>query len=99
MRLIDADMLSPDRDYYDNSICSGYDAVSCQQIDSAKTVEAIPIPRGATNGDVIKTMFPDAEIREIMGSFDKAKLLGYRVWLGGRSQDYLLDWWNAPFKR
>lgn len=45
MRLIDADMLSPDRDYYDNSICSGYDAVSCQQIDSAKTVQAIPLDK------------------------------------------------------
>jgi len=59
MRLIDADMLSPDRDYYDNSICSGYDAVSCQQIDSATTVKAIPIPEGATNRDVIKAMFPN----------------------------------------
>lgn len=45
MRLIDADMLSPDRDYYDNSPYSGYDAVSCQQIDSAKTVKAIPLDR------------------------------------------------------
>lgn len=45
MRLIDADMLSPDRDYYDNSICSGYNAVSCQQIDSATTVKAIPLDK------------------------------------------------------
>ena len=56
------------------------------------------IPKNATNGDMIKTMFPDAEIKEIRGTFE-GKLLGYRTWLGGRSQDFLLDWWNAPFKR
>ena len=47
---------------------------------------------------MIKAMFPDAEIKEIRGTF-KGDLLGYRTWLGGRSQDFLLDWWNAPFKR
>ena len=46
---------------------------------------------------MIKAMFPNAEIKEIMGEFDKDKLLGYRTWFGGRSQDYLLDWWNAPY--
>lgn len=57
------------------------------------------IPENATNGDIIKIMFPDVEVTEIKGSFDKDKLLGYRTWLGGRSQDYLLDWWNAPYKK
>ena len=47
---------------------------------------------GATNGDIIKAMFPNVEIEEITGSFDKDKILGYRTWLGGRSQDYFLDW-------
>ena len=54
---------------------------------------------GATNGDMIKAMFPNVKIEEITGSFDKDKILGYRTWLGGRSQDYFLDWWNAPYKR
>ena len=55
----------------------------------------------ATNGDMIKVIFPDAEIRPIMGHFDKDELLGHRVYLvgGGRSQDYYLDWWNAPYKK
>ena len=57
------------------------------------------VPENATNGDMIKAMFPNAEITKIMGSFDKDKLLGYRTWLGGRSQDYPLDWWNAPYKK
>ena len=59
--------------------------------------KAIIIPENATNGDMIRALFPNAEIEEIRGSFDKEKLLGYRTWLGGRSQDYPLDWWNAPY--
>lgn len=53
---------------------------------------------GPTNGDIIKAMFPNVEIEEITGSFDKDKILGYRTWLGGHSQDYFLDWWDAPYK-
>ena len=49
-----------------------------------------------TKEEMIKAMFPNAEIIEIKGSFNK-DLLGYRTWLGGRSQDYYLDWWNAPY--
>lgn len=69
------------------------------RLNSAQTINAIIIPDNATNGDVVKLMFPDAEIQPIMGYFDKDELLGYRVYLGGRSQDYLLDWWNAPYKK
>lgn len=61
------------------------------------THNAIIVPKNATNGDMIKAMFPNAEIKEIMGEFDKDQLLGYRTWCGGRSQDYLLDWWDAPY--
>ena len=63
--------------------------------EEANTIE---IPKNATNGDMIKAIFPDAEIKEIRGTFE-GNLLGYRTWLGGRSQDFLLDWWNEPFKR
>ena len=63
-----------------------------------KEVNTIEASKNATNGDMIKAMFPDAEIKEIRGTFE-GNLLGYRIWLGGRSQDFLLDWWNEPFKR
>ena len=61
-------------------------------------VNTIDIPKNATNGDMIKAMFPDSEIKEIRGTF-KGDLLGYRTWLGDCSQDFLLDWWNEPYKR
>ena len=41
-------------------------------------------PKGVTNGDVVKTMFPDADVKEMLGS---------------RSQDYLWNWWGEPYKR
>lgn len=47
------------------------------------TVKAIPIPEGVTNGDMIKAIFPDADVKEMLGS---------------RSQDYLWDWWGLPYK-
>lgn len=50
-----------------------------------------------TNGDMIKAIFPKVIVLKLMSSFDKGKLLGYRTWLGGHSQDYFLDWWNAPY--
>lgn len=53
--------------------------------------------KAITNGDIIKLIFPNAEIKEIRGSFDKDKLLGYRTFLGGHYQDYFLDWWNEPY--
>lgn len=58
---------------------------------------AIIVPENATNGDMIKAMFPNAEIKRIVSSFDEDKLLGYKTWLGGHSQNYYLDWWNAPY--
>ena len=61
-------------------------------------VNTIDIPKNATNGDMIKAIFQDAKITEIRGTF-KGDLLGYRIWLGGCYHDFLLDWWNAPFKR
>ena len=54
-------------------------------------INATPIPDDATNGDVIKAMFPylDAEIEcsYITCWIDE------RRWLGVN-----LDWWNAPYK-
>ena len=47
-----------------------------------------------TNGDVVKAMFPNAEIEEIRSCVDKDKLLGYKIWLDGHYHEYHLDWWN-----
>ena len=59
---------------------------------------AIPIPEGATNGDMIKAMFPNCEQKEHMnngyfemyfdGDFGNASYM--------RVREY---WWNAKYKK
>ena len=51
----------------------------------------IEIPNGATNGDMIKTMFPNIEIEGIGGEI---KCIATK---NGTSY-FALDWWNAPYK-
>lgn len=57
----------------------------------APKIDAIPIPKGATNGDMIKAMFPDLIYHEGMNKeriFDRDLIVG----------DVFNDWWNAPYK-
>ena len=55
-------------------------------------VPAIPIPDNATNGDIIKTMFPNLKARkkafEIEITVNKNKVGNISI-----------DWWNAPYGR
>lgn len=60
----------------------------------ANTVDAIEIPQNATNGDMIKTMFPYIEIEGIGGEI---KCIAVSIGLG--TSYFALDWWNAPYKR
>ena len=59
-------------------------------IDSLPTADVIEIPKNATNGDVIKAMFPNVIIQildnTVYTNIDNG------VW-------FSLDWWNAPYKR
>ena len=54
----------------------------------------IPIPEGATNGDVIKAMFPQWDLREEIGY--EYKLFGETHKFEGLVDE---DWWNAPYKK
>ena len=61
--------------------------------DVLKVLEnCIEIPNGATNGDMIKTMFPNIEIEGIGGEI---KCIAVK---NGTSY-FALDWWNAPYKK
>jgi len=51
------------------------------------TTDVIPIPDGATNGDMIKAMFPN-ELPTIITS---------TLWWGD-NMGFNKDWWNAPYK-
>lgn len=61
-------------------------------IDSISKPTGIYIPENATNGDVVKQLYPlDTEV------YTNGNLIGYRT-VAGFIVWYELDWWNSPFK-
>jgi hypothetical protein len=56
----------------------------------------IYVPRGATNGEMIKSMFPNVEIEGI-GGLKGLQCVAVSIGLG--TSYFALDWWNAPYKR
>lgn len=60
-------------------------------VERMKVVDIIPIPDGATNGEMLKIMFPDLKV-EIEGTHITCWIDEHR-WF---APDY--DWWNAPYK-
>lgn len=94
MRLIDADKLL--RFFTVDTANQTYRFGTIKkQIENAETVQAIPIPDNATNGDMIKAMFPKAWKSNYIDSDNKCTLY--------IDDDYGLevdiDWWNAPYQR
>jgi hypothetical protein len=62
------------------------------------TADVISIPEGATNGDVIKAMFPAAKVNNTKYSYVvEVKLPYHSKYDTGLLFDK--DWWNAPYKR
>ena len=67
----------------------------CESIES-KVDRAILIPEGATNGDMIKAMFPNAEIKS---GDKKGNRNIFYVWIDNWCiGSFRLEWWNAPYK-
>lgn len=57
-------------------------------------VQAIPIPEGASNGDIIKAMFPEYEETRMCGDVR----YGSKEYV---NLEFVVneDWWDAPYKR
>lgn len=95
MRIIDADRIP-----YDMVMQNPFDeqsekieVIKKSKIERMPTIQAIPIPKDATNGDMIKAMFP----------YGKYGTNGNEVHVYGVGGNgclvFTLDWWNAPYKR
>jgi len=65
-------------------------------INSLPTANVISIPEGATNGEMLKSMFPNVEIEGICG-LEGLQCVAVSIGLG--TSYFALDWWNAPYKR
>ena len=84
-----------DDDPFSDGILSAMFSVN-QIVGSEPTANVIKIPEGATNGDMIKAMFPDMQIDNVCNGI----LYGYKT--NDREMPMLgmnLDWWRAPYKR
>lgn len=63
------------------------------------TVQAIPIPDNATNGDMIKAMFPKGKVRrEVSCTHDKTVFSFPDGTYFGAECRFNTDWWNAPYR-
>jgi hypothetical protein len=77
-----------------NLVCGNYELETIEMFLNAFK-EMVIIPEGATNGDMIKVMFPNAiiEINEL-GSMVHVKYNNHTCWV-----NYELEWWNTPYKK
>ena len=64
-----------------------------------KTFNFVEIPDNATNGDVIKAIFPKAEFYDMAFTVHATTKVTSNGVKGGISYDFWKDWWNAPYKR
>ena len=67
-------------------------------VQHAKTVNAIPIPEGATNGDVFLNCNKDAHVLYDDG-IRVAVILVQGDEDGSPCAMFSADWWNAPYKK
>lgn len=71
-------------------------------IDAREKVNNLPpvtptLPEGATNGDMVKAMFPNQTISCAIPITDMNGAKFYRTTINGVT-DFTADWWNAPYK-
>lgn len=62
-----------------------------EELAEKTTINAIPIPRGVTNGDVFMPMFPDLKIEDNIGSVYMHDDNGIALIIDKK-------WLNAPYK-
>jgi len=97
-RLIDADILISELKESALHHCNNPREDSLLQRDrvivrAQPTVEAIPIPKGATNGDIIKAIFPNFQCEDETEYFHRL--------MNPNNTEFLKtskNWWNSPYK-
>ena len=57
-------------------------------LEALPPVNAIPIPEGATNGDMIMAMFPNISVYEHGSTYSV-----------NNEYNFNSTWWNAPYKK
>ncbi len=68
-----------------------YTGLVNSRINELATTDAIPIPEGVTNGDMIQNMFPNLRVEDNGGPI-------YLHYPDGGWIVFDRDWWNAQYK-
>ena len=92
MRLIDADNYRSE--FLDSS---NREFNPMKMLDMQETVNAVVIPKGATNGDMVKSLFPDWKIEHIrkMSGMNR-----YECNINTINRiSFYDDWWNTEYKQ
>ena len=75
-----------------NQLIYGDDGLDYEVLEQA-VVNGAPIPDNATNGDVIKAMFPNIEVEE------QGKDLFIVFNMDIQGTPFYKAWWNAPYQK
>ena len=70
------------------------------KIDDIPTADVIEIPKDATNGDILKIVFPNIEANEIKtdtGGYIEVKYLDTTDACDATA--FRKNWWNAPYRK
>ena len=95
MRLIDADKLL---DMFDDSSLDMAIKEDVETFLDSTSVTVIEIPPNATNGDMIKAMFPNIQLADHF-DYGNAVIDYYEIKNTYTEFRVASDWWNAPYKR
>ena len=80
------------KDAYDYVMGSGYFPSNFNMISEIRN--GTPIPDNATNGEVIKAMFPNIESR-----LDEKTGIMLVKWTDETTKTFKASWWNAPCQK
>ena len=78
-------------DVLEDSDIKDYALATLEWAINKRKVNAIRIPQNATNGDVLKAVFPN-------GTEVKGQIKIYYSFFPFGKMEFSLDWWNAPYK-
>jgi len=83
---------------YGDDFEGGDECDRCEQyelcMETYPPLNLIEIPKNATNGDMIRIVFPNIESR-----LDEKTGVILVKWADGTTKTFKESWWNAPYKR
>ncbi len=83
-----------DADKYREEMFASRDFNFFSVLDMQPTLKVIPVPDSATNGDMMKMMFPKMVIRWVSSARIGVTFVQNQKYI----TEFDMKWWNAPFK-